>query len=1466
MRKIQIRVLAFFLVFCNSSYLFAVSGKEYGEFLTQSEIPEPSKPRTNSRTLHQRNRDRCPDGSPPGAYQCGCEIVTSTAVNAVRKVSRNNAVQCTPICNTESKTVECEDTVRENCASHVCVKDSCGVTGLSSSDIRNIQRGCDWDEDKGWYVCQGGFTVSRTTYNGVSGSDCVPVCGQPQLSCQSPAMFGPPIFKSSPNTTDDEIRQEPINCEDGQDPDGYLCSCQVASNSEMDALREVMEGQDVPCVPYCGDQDAALSSCKRSRCNRNLCIGPREGIMCGTFVQEQLTNAIFNFNCENTRQRDTVMCTSSSGSYVELDEPSYKTITSGFCFPGCGIPFSDLRCRFNANFKNTFLNETEEDAILPESTPTPESVPASESAEAPASESEISPELSVPMSEPADAPESVDAPYSEPDYSESAPVYDSEIAPYSEPDYIYSEVAPALESEIAPYSEFAIESFEAMSSAYASAPDFDICEIFRRRTGFSSINDGVISEDDFDGYFDIPSFCLDGGPSPSSEEAPESYSLDLEDSIEAPESSISQIPISIEVETRVVEEGNHIYEGPWRECSQYCAQAGSATEDRSVTCRNRFGIPILLEQCDEDEIQNTTSTRPCTIVDRCAGPYYYELGEWTACSRSCIAFNEQTSQLEFGEQTRTATCIHTDGSIINEEVCMASIPQDVSLSRRCNAFPCEMVSYVAGDWGRCSCDRSMQTRSLTCRNATGMRINAQFCDAYNVTRPRTERSCIPMDCELLNRKLLQQQNTSDFDLCSNVPCSREGSCVDGVCTCNDGYGGVDCQQDLFERSGCPSPGQLGPTGVCCPSGIFETTNYTCCEGEIGTVHLDRDGACCDQALDLCGICGGMSVVDVTGRCCGDDFTLDPNGYCCRFMDECGVCQGTGDSCQMIMDFEVQVPRDQVEEDCAPHITALVDEIFGIESIELENIEQIGTTSNSSFTVVLNDSSLSTAEAERRLIVMHFDIRGAEDSCPLIALEASRRPICGNRFCEIGEPIIRTNGEEANDNQENNNTTPCSDCDFAFEFCPLSRGYRNISVPCSGHGRCLFAETAVCDCYTGYTGDNCDECSMEYYRIDEPNFLCLPRQGLVLSRINQTEHRQIETPESEIDTRNETATPPIDETEATEVSTGLDGAGLIPSSPNLTSQNPTEATDSDGVDNVDFIRGTTFSSDDDGVPLPAILVPVSVFVLCCLILAAFLARRRNRSSTDNYAQKRAFKLEEVEKKPGATGTPSRSYNQVWHVFRQNLATGILHSRKHGTSDSASGSKSRKDVMMSGSALDPDRSTDAETRNVHTNGTRTSGRTRVSDVRATPSTSAEAAAMQTTLLMEEDDGDTITQRRTPTNRRHGLMDVARWNSRQMSIDRGTDEVLEPTQGGGGGGGVSLRYQDRDLEAVQGPSTSLLRPERNQNNMRRIGGGGGGGTHRSSSTVQRSRSDDENDAESVETGQQNSDGGRLSENTAD
>ena len=127
-------------------------------------------------------------------------------------------------------------------------------------------------------------------------------------------------------------------------------------------------------------------------------------------------------------------------------------------------------------------------------------------------------------------------------------------------------------------------------------------------------------------------------------------------------------------------------------------------------------------------------------------------------------------------------------------------------------------------------------------------------------------------------------------MCPN-DCSGHGKCDKdvGVCVCEPTYYGHDC------ADGCPA----GADCECCPSAVFgmspnsDATEPVCCGPAYGATRptVDKDGVCCDGALDACGICNGDGfAIDMRGACC--TVRLSASLICHATLHSC-MCSGVG---------------------------------------------------------------------------------------------------------------------------------------------------------------------------------------------------------------------------------------------------------------------------------------------------------------------------------------------------------------------------------------------------------------------------------------------------------------------------------------------------------------------------------------------------------------------------------------------
>ncbi|XP_062499116.1 tenascin-X-like [Corticium candelabrum] len=151
-------------------------------------------------------------------------------------------------------------------------------------------------------------------------------------------------------------------------------------------------------------------------------------------------------------------------------------------------------------------------------------------------------------------------------------------------------------------------------------------------------------------------------------------------------------------------------------------------------------------------------------------------------------------------------------------------------------------------------------------------------------------------------------NCQTFDKCYSVSCGSNGACRDGVCVCNPGYTGNACQTiDKCYGVSCGSHGTCSNGECVCDSGYIGIecqTPYTCniLTCLVGTCSSKGECVCkagfiglrCDS-IDLCyNISCGSSGTCRDGLCvCDPGYT----GAFCDFVDACyGVSCGSNGTC------------------------------------------------------------------------------------------------------------------------------------------------------------------------------------------------------------------------------------------------------------------------------------------------------------------------------------------------------------------------------------------------------------------------------------------------------------------------------------------------------------------------------------------------------------------------------------------
>ena len=257
----------------------------------------------------------------------------------------------------------------------------------------------------------------------------------------------------------------------------------------------------------------------------------------------------------------------------------------------------------------------------------------------------------------------------------------------------------------------------------------------------------------------------------------------------------------------------------WSACSSECS---GGTQTRTAPCSSGIqstgGRVVTVDPWWCRATAAPATSQACN-TQACK----YQLTEWSTCSKTCGS----------GTQTRQVTCYNGAGDALTLAVCSSKIGAVPATSQACNTQACLPNQWVANSWSTCDqlCGGGVQTRSITCKDASGNTLASTECPASSA--PTTQRECNTAACVW---------KADAFGACS-TPCGggtqvRTVSCADALGT-------------EVSASRCQStpPASSGPcnTQVCTwVPGPWSNCSAPAC----GTGVRTRSGQCTDGAVQV----------------------------------------------------------------------------------------------------------------------------------------------------------------------------------------------------------------------------------------------------------------------------------------------------------------------------------------------------------------------------------------------------------------------------------------------------------------------------------------------------------------------------------------------------------------------------------------------------------------------------------------
>lgn len=471
----------------------------------------------------------------------------------------------------------------------------------------------------------------------------------------------------------------------------------------------------------------------------------------------------------------------------------------------------------------------------------------------------------------------------------------------------------------------------------------------------------------------------------------------------------------------------------------------------------------------------------------CPTEPFFKYSPFGACDATCdistCPLTERRCMVP-GNKTREYECMMDDAveGLVPVTNCTDTPEELMECAKTCtNTLP-RFIKTV-GECVQSGCDLN-GTVTTTYTPCTGGRGCKRYPEFTTSTAFVQEETCPGFSC----------------DPCADVPCLAEntlnstadtssGQCL---CECADGFMGSRCHLAAGQAYTI-----LDSSGMACASGV-----------------ADIMGNCCDEgvAIDGCGYCANIEVEDLSatrvgydldGQCCSSsssDVLLTGDFTCCESianLDECGVCNGSGETCKKIIDGIISSTGGGVTGDFSDllelSLPTTLQDLF-LKPGEAGNparrrLQQ--TNVDEAVTYILSPgSSMSAVELAGSFIIVGMD--ASSGTSPLLsgapdAPSPSLQGVPGDEICGTGE-TPENSPNDCIEAQSCPQPVTMSSADFGNVF------VGSPTLACSSNGQCLSA-SGTCMCNPGYIGDACDQCdgangySLLPTSVDPPVFAC-----------------------------------------------------------------------------------------------------------------------------------------------------------------------------------------------------------------------------------------------------------------------------------------------------------------------------------------------------------------------------------------